>query len=193
MKNIILFVFLMSTVVSCQKSESSNNEHSSAIPDAEKLEEQALSLTDRKKLANAKGKELNVFSLQELENSIVQKEQPYTIIYFWKLNDKKTPYFDNYKLAVNKFSASEAGFLTVNMDGVLQLKEATTIVRLESVATEGVVIKNEDSKKKIIFNEPYIGQFPAYFIYNKSENKGMWVENTEDSAALLVILQSLIL
>ncbi len=163
--------------------------HSAAIPDGETLEAVELSARDKEKLKKAKGVEVKLIDKSNLEAILKDDEIQTTICYFWTLNSGTNNTFGSLR-GLSENPALDV--ILVNMDDSSQKEEVNIRIRASGIDADIYMI-GKTTLTDGLFSFPYKGEWPAYFIYNREDETGIWFEGERTSNELSVLIQPFII
>ncbi len=199
MKRSLLYIVLFLNFWSCQPHsetviKNKQTDHSSAIPDGETLETIELSDTDKKKISDGKGIEIQQIELSQIEYFLTENEKKTSLCYLWSLEDRNNEKaFASLKELSNKFSNPSLQLLVINVDAKEQHLEVNSFIRrsgLDAAFYQYHFLSKLNPTLLGIRNE---GDVPAYFIYNAIDETGLWFNQPMDVNELYVMIQSFII
>ena len=152
MNSLKIFLVILSTftAVSCQNLESDADttqpEDLIAVPHAKDVPDGEISDEDLKKIAGAKGKNVELVTMDELANILNNTGDELIVSNFWatwcKPCVEEMPYFDKLQ---DEFKEDEARVIFVSIDDIKQAERVKTFVRQKQVRSQ-VMQVNEDNK-----------------------------------------------
>lgn len=167
--------FFLSLLLSCYScsdapEKTPSKADAAALPHGESLPQAALSTEDRQKLANAKGKEVDFISADELAAAVQQEEGLLTIINFWKM-DCPSCQDVNQILAdiVAQKSPDRVRLLFVSLDPAEQNTAVKTYIREHNFTQQAFQLRQEaDSPTFGGLLPNWNATLPAIWMYKKS-------------------------
>lgn len=191
-----LFIFCLFSCVQGEKQNDSENSnpHHSALPDSDVTMETELSEVDKRKLANAKGKEASPVSMEKLNATLENLESKVALCYFWNESNEKT---EKLLKSLDKISdqldAEELSIFLICTEIAPDVNRINGIVRASGIDAEIFLLENEKIFGDITGDSgKWSGLFPAYYMYQPKEKSGTWLAGEKDSSELYAMLQTFV-
>ncbi len=168
--------------------------HDAAIPDAEALEGEALSSKDREKLSKAKGKEVFIINLNDLEQKLKTQAPGKFLCYFWELSEEspEDPFAGVMELS-KELAPEQMKILLINVDASNKKNEVNTFIRASGIAADVFQLEIHHGEMDLFMQQDIPKDRPAYFIYQAEEKTGVWYEQKMSGDELKVLIQPFIM
>jgi thiol-disulfide isomerase/thioredoxin len=152
MNSLKIFLVILSTftVVSCQnletESDTTQPDDLIAVPHAKDVPDDDISDEDLKKIASAKGKNVELVNIDELADILKNTGDELIVCNFWatwcKPCIEEMPFFDKLQ---DEFKEDDVRIIFVNIDDIKNADKVKTFVRQKQVRSQ-VMQLNEDNK-----------------------------------------------
>ncbi len=203
MKNYpIILLGCMLLLCSCgtetEGSESSSNEvfdpHQAAIPDSDTQLEVELSDEDKKKLAEAVGKEAEDISLQSLNAILSSMDGKTALCLFADFgNSDIQQVLSNLGELSKNTDPAKLSILMIHRDSIVDKNSIDALVREKGIDADTYIMSDEADLTGLQGNGDATAMaLPAYYIYS-SDGTAMWIDGSREYAELYVMLQPFIL
>lgn len=174
MKSFRVFLFIIGTftAVSCQNETATSKKSEDTIPDLEAIlphgsdvKQEELSEADLKKIAQAKGKTVEMVTFDQLSKVLNNTGDELIVCNFWatwcKPCIEEMPFFDRLQ---DEFEEDDVRVIFVSIDKPEDKEKVTTFVRQKQVRSEVMQINEANSKLKSWFptiKQNWTGDLPA--------------------------------
>jgi len=198
-----IFIICILILFSCSGNPSSDEEiienldpHYSAIPDSETDMQSELSEADKKKLAEANGVEAETISLAVLNANLQNLKSTTALCYFWSATQENSnSAFKNLKQISSQTASEKLEVIIVHMEAGDHKEKMNATIREHGIDADAYILKDEAGMlDKLIGTEEKSNiELPSYYVYNKEDGTGIWIDGQTDYAELYVMIQPFIM
>lgn len=191
-KFIILFIISIA-VLSCGKNKKTEaNQTASLTPFEMTIDSDATITTeDRQKLADAKGRSVQILTISALEKQIREAKGNIHLFYFWKLADKNSLKMNETLEKIALQMPENIQVKLINLDDIADQKSVNTYLRATGITAKAFQLQTEKEWTKKL-DKTWSGQVPYLLLVNQDDGTFLPYQQNLSYESLYAILQTLI-
>ncbi len=183
------FVFIFA----CGDSTQSSN-HNAALPHSDALPNSGLSDDDRKKMAQAKGKEVELVDIEDVEQMFDAAVDKLHIFSFWKMDCKVCQTeLENLSTICSGLDPNQYRLVAINLDPKNQKARVNSYLREKNI--HGLTYQLDLEEEENWFDgihEDWTGEIPTLFFKNEKNGTDLMVNKVLAKDELNQLIQSML-